>query len=334
LSRRRNGTRGQTGVEEDAVTASALERPFEHIVDLYTRSEDLVSGVAGYLASALIGGGAAIVVATETHRVAFADELWLHGVDVDAARKDSQLIELDAADTLASISPHGSLDGSAFRTVIGGLIDGVGADHRPVHVYGEMVALLWDEGQLSAALDLEVCWNELAHQAQFSLYCSYPQHLVDGEDHAADRAAMCALHSEVRRIPSPSDFSPPEWTSTTRTFEAATSAPAAARQFVRESLGEHADISTLHDAELVVSELVTNVICHAGSRAVVTVSIGRTSTRLEVQDNDRRLPALTTAPHDATGGRGMMIVSALAERWGHHHTPDGKTVWAELRLPS
>jgi anti-sigma regulatory factor (Ser/Thr protein kinase) len=103
---------------------------------------------------------------------------------------------------------------------------------------------------------------------------------------------------------------------------------------VRESLGEHADLSTLHDAELVVSELVTNVICHAGSRAVVTVSIGRTSTRLEVQDNDRRLPALTTAPHDATGGRGMMIVSALAERWGHHHTPDGKTVWAELRLPS
>ncbi|MDT4904787.1 MAG: hypothetical protein QOH52_2803, partial [Pseudonocardiales bacterium] len=68
------------------MTASALERPFEHIVDLYTRSEDLVSGVAGYLASALISGGAAIVVATETHRVAFADELWLHGVDVDAAR--------------------------------------------------------------------------------------------------------------------------------------------------------------------------------------------------------------------------------------------------------
>ena len=45
---------------------------------------------------------------------------------------------------------------------------------QPVCVFGEMVWLLWDAGQVNAAIEVETLWNELGHQYPFSLLCAYP----------------------------------------------------------------------------------------------------------------------------------------------------------------
>lgn len=83
-------------------------------------------------------------------------------------------------------------------------------------------------------------------------------------------------------------------------------------------------------AVLLVSELVTNAHQHAGGPAVVDVVVDDRSLRVAVADDDPTLPTQRdAAPYDERG-RGLMLVDALASRWGATRADGGKSVWFEL----
>ena len=87
------------------------------------------------------------------------------------------------------------------------------------------------------------------------------------------------------------------------------------------------------DAVLVVSELVTNAVAHGSGD--VSVTLARFSERLRIEVHDQGDGQVTSdpAPLEATGGRGVYIVSQVADRWGVDcPAGGGKTVWAEFRL--
>lgn len=86
------------------------------------------------------------------------------------------------------------------------------------------------------------------------------------------------------------------------------------------------------DVCLVVSELVTNALLHGRSDAVLRVVRQRGSIRVEVQDDDTRLPLPSAPDPQALGGRGLALVAALSTLWGAERTEGGKTVWAEFDL--
>jgi serine phosphatase RsbU (regulator of sigma subunit)/anti-sigma regulatory factor (Ser/Thr protein kinase) len=92
----------------------------------------------------------------------------------------------------------------------------------------------------------------------------------------------------------------------------------------------------LHDAAfttgLVVSELVTNAIRHAESPIQLRLIRDRTLI-CEVSDGSSIAPHLRRARAFDEGGRGLLLVSHLTQRWGTRHTPHGKTIWAEQALP-
>ncbi|MEU4876213.1 SpoIIE family protein phosphatase [Streptomyces sp. NPDC021608] len=84
--------------------------------------------------------------------------------------------------------------------------------------------------------------------------------------------------------------------------------------------------------ELVVSELVTNAIRY-GSRPIRLRLIHDRATLIcEVSDNSHTAPHLRRARTFDEGGRGLLLVAQLTQRWGSRHTPEGKTIWAELSL--
>ncbi|MFE3637222.1 SpoIIE family protein phosphatase [Streptomyces sp. NPDC059168] len=85
-------------------------------------------------------------------------------------------------------------------------------------------------------------------------------------------------------------------------------------------------------AELVVSELVTNAIRY-GSRPIRLRLIHDAATLIvEVSDTSHTAPHLRRAKTFDEGGRGLLLVAQLTQRWGSRHTPEGKTIWAELAL--
>ncbi|MEU2336006.1 ATP-binding protein [Streptomyces sp. NPDC006654] len=100
---------------------------------------------------------------------------------------------------------------------------------------------------------------------------------------------------------------------------------------LRRSLHTHS-----FDVRLCATELLTNVIDHVGEGTPVMVRVthGQTSrdhVRIEVTDPDPRiLPVLLSATETEESGRGLTLLTALTDRWGVDHRPDGKTVWCEL----
>jgi anti-sigma regulatory factor (Ser/Thr protein kinase) len=89
-----------------------------------------------------------------------------------------------------------------------------------------------------------------------------------------------------------------------------------------------------HEVQLCATELLTNVIDHLGAGTPVTVRVTGTlhgHTRVEVTDPAAHaLPVLRPATDTAESGRGLVLVEALARRWGVDQGPGHKTVWCEL----
>ncbi len=91
-----------------------------------------------------------------------------------------------------------------------------------------------------------------------------------------------------------------------------------------------------HDAELLLSELVTNAVRAQGSApAEVGVRFALLAGRLwlEVRDASDGEPVMNEAEEDEECGRGLLLVDALASGWGVVRDSTGKTVWVELTLP-
>lgn len=113
-----------------------------------------------------------------------------------------------------------------------------------------------------------------------------------------------------------------------RRFTARASSVAKARQFA---------VTGITDPELrsrvatVVSELATNAIRHARTAFNLEVRTDSSGIRVTVADSDPSPPKIMdgVSPHEPAG-RGLMIVAALADRWGYEPDGHGKSVWAEL----
>ncbi|MGA6225943.1 SpoIIE family protein phosphatase [Streptomyces umbrinus] len=84
--------------------------------------------------------------------------------------------------------------------------------------------------------------------------------------------------------------------------------------------------------ELVVSELVTNAIRYGERPIRLRLIHDATTLIVEVSDSSHTAPHLRRAKIFDEGGRGLLLVAQLTERWGSRHTPEGKTIWAELTL--
>jgi serine phosphatase RsbU (regulator of sigma subunit) len=106
-----------------------------------------------------------------------------------------------------------------------------------------------------------------------------------------------------------------------------------ARSLLREPLEKWDLASLLPITQLLASELVTNAIRYTQGSVSLRLILERTLT-CEVADSSPALPRMRHAARDDESGRGLQIVSQLAQRWGARRTPGGKVVWCEQQLPS
>ncbi|MPY53351.1 ATP-binding protein [Streptomyces acidicola] len=108
---------------------------------------------------------------------------------------------------------------------------------------------------------------------------------------------------------------------------------ASLRRLMRLHLGLWGLHEVIDDAQLCLSELVSNVIAHVGvgTPATLAVSISGTRLRIEVHDPDTRaLPTLVDAEANSEAGRGMALIDAITDRWGVQLNADKKVTWCEL----
>jgi anti-sigma regulatory factor (Ser/Thr protein kinase) len=112
----------------------------------------------------------------------------------------------------------------------------------------------------------------------------------------------------------------------------ALTSPARSRSFVRSALEDWAQDDVVDVALILVSELSSNVVVHAGTSMTVSVACDPDHhvLRIEVQDGSATLPSVQDRGRMSTSGRGLRLVDALATRWGVRPLVNGKAVWFEL----
>jgi signal transduction histidine kinase/ActR/RegA family two-component response regulator len=169
----------------------------DHFVQFYETDLFLMNSLGGFISTGLHAGDGCMVVATREHRDELDTRLQAYGLDVAAAMASGQYISLDATETLSKFMVDGLPEPTRFAEMFGGHIKRAGEGRGRVQAFGEMVALLWAEGNQSGAIRLEELWNNLQKTHQFALFCAYPMNDFGRDAHAKPLGDVCAAHSRV-----------------------------------------------------------------------------------------------------------------------------------------
>jgi hypothetical protein len=304
-----------------------------HAVSFYALDSEGIDAVARFVADGWDRDECVVVVATEPHRTGVDALLGRRGYDPDARTRHGRYLALDAESTLQQIMLDGRIDPDRFMARAGEVIAQASTAGVPIRAFGEMVSQLWQNGLVEAAIELELLWNQLLRAHDFTLLCAYP---TGAFEHAelVDVRRVCELHTDL--LP-PSEARDGGGVveaghACSRVYLPTRESVPAARHFVVDVLRAwgHADLAP--DAALIVSELATNALHHAGSPFRAVVDRRRGGLRVGVEDATETQLQRRETTIDDVNGRGVHIVEALAERWGSSPLPGGKVVWAELAL--
>jgi hypothetical protein len=170
-----------------------------HLVQFYGEESLLARSVATYLKEGIVRGEYVALVATPEHVRLFSRQLETEGVRFDDLAREGRLAILDAEQTLASFQVDNEPDWRLFENTVGRLILDLKARSGPagLRAYGEMVNLLWQRGQLAAAMKLEEFWNRLQERESFGLFCAYTVDLLAPEAATAALEGMISAHTHV-----------------------------------------------------------------------------------------------------------------------------------------
>jgi len=172
-----------------------------HSVHIYDDDSALIKRLSGIVASGLHVGNSVVIIATASHRELLIKDLRDFGLNIRSYARDGRYAMYDAEDTLATFMVQDRPDRNLFLRSVGGLL----ADARKhaisqglgLTVFGEMVAVLWEQDKKEAALELEALWNETLNQSAFHLHCAYPRLPFTSAQDDQGYAAVCQAHSHV-----------------------------------------------------------------------------------------------------------------------------------------
>lgn len=170
-----------------------------HAVQFYKDDDSLAATAAGFLVDGIAEGQPALVVATAAHTARILAAVKARGLDVDELRRTGELNLFDARKMLSSFMVGSMPDPLLFKSNMGDAIERMCLDRKPgpIRAYGEMVDLLWQDGNADGAIRLEILWNQLASTYEFSLLCGYAVGHFYKESVGSRFKDVCDQHSHV-----------------------------------------------------------------------------------------------------------------------------------------
>ena len=153
----------------------AAAGPRDHIVQLYQDQQFLNRAVCRFAAGAIANGEGVILVPTAAHWEAFRPRLEAEGVDVKAALGNGQLTIVDADELLPRFMKDAMPDAPLFLGLAANVIAKARGEgqYPKVRWWGEMVNLLWEQGNVAASMSLEDQFDRLAGHHEIAIFCSF-----------------------------------------------------------------------------------------------------------------------------------------------------------------
>jgi hypothetical protein len=171
----------------------------DHIVQLYQDEDFLNRAVCRFVGAGLANGEGIILVPTLTHWNGFRPRLEAEGMDVDALRDRGQLTVVDANECLPRFMRDAMPDSPVFNGVFGDVVRQAraGGRYQTVRVWGEMVDVLWERGDVAASMNLEDLFNELGKKRDIAIFCSFLMDNFNGDVHARMLPRLGTNHSHL-----------------------------------------------------------------------------------------------------------------------------------------
>jgi MEDS: MEthanogen/methylotroph, DcmR Sensory domain len=170
-----------------------------HSVHFYDTNKALIDRLCGIVSSGLNVGNAILIVATADHRDQLVQALEENGIDVQAHIAEDRFNMCDAEEMLSQFMVRGLPDPALFSASVGRLLlnakKAARSKEQGLVVFGEMVAVLWSEGNQAGAIAVERLWNDLLNERAFHLHCAYPRALFSQDE--AGMVNICDSHSHV-----------------------------------------------------------------------------------------------------------------------------------------
>ncbi len=153
----------------------------------------LVHGLARFIVAALNSGSAVIAMVFESHRDSLLRALHAQDVETDVVLRRGDLFLLGSSDVLARITVDDWPDASLLSKTVGDLIgeaakDAIGEPRRVV-MCGECAPILWEQGKVEAAIQLEHLWNQVTRTLGADTLCLYRWTALTSHEHFKELSA-------------------------------------------------------------------------------------------------------------------------------------------------
>lgn len=169
----------------------------DHLVAFYEHEDFLTTLVVNFLEPVLSGDTNGLVLATRAHTRTFIADLADQHPDLTAALETERLVFRDARVVRDQLRKAGLSTIDNFSAVLGDDIEQLAGTGEPLRICGEVVALMWEDGDLTGALALEDTWNRFATMHAFDLLCAYPMRSFARPESVRAFLHVCQRHTAV-----------------------------------------------------------------------------------------------------------------------------------------
>jgi hypothetical protein len=164
----------------------------EHVVQMYDSDESLLTLLATFVVGGIRSGNAVVVIATKPHILEIRERLRKAGFDPFSLKLKDQFIPLDAETMIAKFFVNEWPDEILFNYHLSRILKRARTYNRQVRAFGEMVALLYQQGLVAQTIQLENLWNKFCRTNSLSLFCAYPDRLLND----VDLNLVCCEHTK------------------------------------------------------------------------------------------------------------------------------------------
>jgi hypothetical protein len=170
--------------------------PCNHLLQIYENDTVFLNSLEGFAGSGFLAGETVIVIATHVHLNSLNERLTKQGFKIDKLIELGMYLPLDAEATLKKFMVNNWPDERKFNKIVSSTLKMANKKGRKIKAFGEMVALLWEQGNADATVQLENLWNKYIEKYKITLFCAYPKSSFNG-DHSTTMQHICASHSKI-----------------------------------------------------------------------------------------------------------------------------------------
>jgi hypothetical protein len=170
--------------------------PCDHLVQIYENEIHFLNTLEGFAGSGILSGDSVVIIAKQFHLDQLQERLLKHDFDIEHLIKNDLYIPLDANKMLDKFMVNNWPDEKLFSDLIHDILKRARKNDTKVRAFGEMVAILWEQGNNGATVRLENLWHNLHSRDNFSIYCAYPKSGFT-RSYMDSFSEICKAHSKI-----------------------------------------------------------------------------------------------------------------------------------------